>query len=64
PWCDPHHLTHWVDGGKTAPFNLVLLCRPHHTLVHEAGFGLRMVDGKPVFRRPDGSVIDDGRAPP
>jgi hypothetical protein len=63
-WCDAHHVVHWADGGKTALSNLLLMCRPHHTLVHEAGFGLRMVDGKPVFRRPDGSVIDDGRAPP
>jgi len=42
----------------------VLLCRPHHRLVHEGGFRLQLVDGRPVFRRPDGSVIEDGRAPP
>jgi hypothetical protein len=44
--------------------NLVLLCRPHHRLVHEGGFALKMLAGKPVFRRPDGSVLEDGRAPP
>lgn len=64
PWCDPHHIRHWADGGKTALANLVLLCRPHHTLVHEGGFGLEMANGRPVFRRPDGSVLEDGRAPP
>jgi hypothetical protein len=64
PWCDAHHLIHWADGGKTALSNLVLLWRPHHTLVHEGGFGLKMVNDRPVVRRPDGSVIDDGRAPP
>jgi hypothetical protein len=63
-WCDPHHIRHWADGGKTALDNLVLLCRPHHTLVHEGGFGLKMVEGKPMFRRPDGSPIEEGRAPP
>jgi hypothetical protein len=63
-WCDPHHIRHWADGGKTALDNLVLLCRPHHTLVHEGGFGLNMVDGEPVFRRPDGSVLDESRGPP
>jgi len=64
PWCDAHHVKHWADGGDTALHNLVLLCRPHHTLVHEGGFGLNIVDNKAMFRRPDGSVIDDGRAPP
>ena len=63
-WCDAHHATHWADGGQTALANLVLLCRPHHRLVHEGGFGLQVVAGRPVFRRPDGSVIEDGRAPP
>ncbi len=36
-WCDAHHATHWADGGETALANLVLLCRPHHRLVHEGG---------------------------
>jgi hypothetical protein len=64
PWCDPHHISHWADGGKTSLANLVLLCRPHHTLVHEGGFALETANGRPVFRRPDGSVLEDGRAPP
>jgi hypothetical protein len=41
--------------------NLVLLCRKHHRLVHEAGFGIKpgqhgMVD----FTLPDGKVIPNG----
>jgi Domain of unknown function (DUF222)/HNH endonuclease len=63
-WCDAHHVVHWADGGETALQNLVLLCRPHHRLVHDGGFGLAMEDGRSVFRRPNGSVIDEGRAPP
>jgi hypothetical protein len=65
PWCDAHHVTHWGDGGATSVDNLVLLCRRHHRLTHER-FALEMTDGRPVFRRPDGSVLDDGldRAPP
>ncbi len=63
-WCDAHHVIHWADGGQTALHNMVLLCRPHHRLVHEGGFRLQLVDGRPVFKRPDGSVIEDGRAPP
>jgi hypothetical protein len=61
-WCDAHHVRHWADGGETSVSNLVLLCRPHHRAIHR-GFGVEMVKGRPVFRRPDGSPIDD-RAPP
>jgi Domain of unknown function (DUF222) len=61
-WCDAHHVQHSADGGITALANLVLLCRRHHRLVHER-FGLELVGGRPVFTRPDGSVLED-RAPP
>ena len=37
---DAHHIHHWADGGETHLGNLVLLCRHHHRLVHEGGFGL------------------------
>jgi hypothetical protein len=64
PWCDAHHIHHWADGGVTAVSNLVLLCRRHHRLVHRpGGFTLELQDGRPVFKRPDGSVLED-RAPP
>jgi hypothetical protein len=63
PWCDAHHVHHWADGGDTSLDNLVLLCRPHHRMVHEGPFGLEMLDGRPVFRRPDGDVLPE-RAPP
>ena len=63
-WCDAHHVVHWADGGPTALPNLVLLCRRHHRMVHQPGaFRLELADGRPVFRRPDGSVLED-RAPP
>lgn len=69
PWCDAHHVVHWADGGATAATNLVLLCRRHHRLIHRpAGFIVEMADGRPVFRRPDGSLLEDrpsaDRAPP
>jgi hypothetical protein len=64
PWGDAHHVVHWADGGSTALSNLVLLCRPHHRSVHErGGFRLDLHEGVPVFRRPDGTVLED-RAPP
>ncbi len=63
-WCDAHHVVHWADGGETTLSNLLLLCRRHHGLVHRrGGFGLELVDGRAVFRRPDGSELED-RAPP
>jgi len=34
-WTDAHHIVHWADGGDTALYNLVLLCRRHHTATHE-----------------------------
>ncbi|MGH2525601.1 MAG: DUF222 domain-containing protein [Actinomycetota bacterium] len=61
-WTDAHHVRHWADGGETGLSNLVLLCRPHHRVIHR-GFGVAMVDGRPEFRRPDGTLLED-RAPP
>lgn len=40
-WVDAHHIRHWVHGGETAMDNLVLLCRRHHSAVHEGGFSIR-----------------------
>jgi hypothetical protein len=63
-WCDAHHVVHWADGGPTALPNLLLLCRRHHRLLHDrGGFRLELLDGRPVFRRDDGSMLED-RAPP
>jgi hypothetical protein len=63
PWCDAHHMIHWADGGLTALRNLVLMCRRHHRLVHEGRFRLELTNGKPSFRKPDGTILED-RAPP
>jgi hypothetical protein len=63
-WCDAHHVIHWADGGPTAMSNLMLLCRRHHRLIHRrSGFTVELLDSRPVFRRPDGSILED-RAPP
>ena len=63
-WCDAHHVLHWAEGGATALNNLLLLCRRHHRMVHErGGFALVLLDGRPVFRRSDGTLLED-RAPP
>jgi hypothetical protein len=40
-WTDGHHLEHWARGGPTTMANVVLLCRPHHRMVHEEGYHLQ-----------------------
>jgi hypothetical protein len=59
--CTSHPtLQHWADGGDTSIDNLLLLCRHHHRLVHEHGFGVERTAGNGIrFSRPDGRVIDE-----
>jgi len=56
-WCDVHHLIPWSEGGPTSLDNLVLLCRHHHTLVHEGGWGIEGIPGDLSFYRPDRSQL-------
>jgi hypothetical protein len=59
-WVDAHHIHHWAEGGETSLENLVLLCRHHHRLVHEEGFGCeRDGEGRIRFRLPDGSLLPE-----
>jgi hypothetical protein len=55
---DAHHIVHWADGGETSMENLALLCRRHHRLVHEGGFGMRRsTDGVLVFSNSAGEIV-------
>jgi len=57
-YVDAHHIRHWADGGETSLDNLTLLCRTHHRLVHEDGFGCeRLATGELEFRLPNGEVL-------
>ena len=57
---DAHHIEHWAHGGRTDLSNLVQLCRRHHRMVHEGGYGMRRGGGrKLVFHRPDGRAIPE-----
>jgi hypothetical protein len=57
---DAHHIRHWADGGETKLNNLVLLCRRHHRLVHEKGFGVHsQADGQICFTDPQGHHLPD-----
>lgn len=56
-WCDVHHLKHWADDGKAEINNLVLLCRHHHTLVHEVGWKVTGRPGSLRFWRPSGQEL-------
>jgi hypothetical protein len=53
-WCDAHHIDGWVDDmGETNIDNLVLLCRRHHTLLHNGKWIIkRTKTGGFEFSRP------------
>lgn len=64
--CDGHHITHWADGGETSLDNMVMLCRHHHTVVHERPWAVR-IDPRtrqPVWIPPPKRTLADfvGRA--
>jgi hypothetical protein len=44
-WCDVHHVVGWFRGGPTDVDNLVLLCRRHHTLVHQTRWEITPTPG-------------------
>lgn len=61
---DGHHIAHWTRGGPTALDNLTLLCRFHHRLVHEHGYGVENHEGIFVVVKPDGTRLGPIPMPP
>jgi len=59
--CDAHHIRHWANGGDTSVKNAVLLCRHHHTLIHQSEWEVKMVHEIPTFYAP--SWLDPDRKP-
>ncbi len=52
-WCDVHHLVPSEEGGLTNEQNLALVCRFHHTLIHQGGWKLiRQRDGRLLTTSP------------
>ena len=61
-WCDSHHLVPWWAGGVTSLDGGVLLCRPHHRLIHQGDWQVRLgADRLPEFVPP--SYVDPEQRP-
>jgi hypothetical protein len=53
-WCEAHHVDGWVESlGETNIDNLILLCRRHHTLIHNSKWAItRTNNGDFEFTHP------------
>jgi hypothetical protein len=62
--CDLDHRVAWADGGRTSADNLAHLCRHHHRLKHEGGWGCeRAPAGGSRWTSPTGAVHDPDPPP-
>ena len=56
-WCDVHHCQNWEHGGPININNGALLCRHHHTFLHNNHWAISIEPGKkPLTRKPDGTI--------
>ncbi len=52
-WTDAHHVSFWIDDGKTAYDNGTLLCRAHHSEIHRGHWTIHFADdGVPEYTPP------------
>jgi hypothetical protein len=66
PWCDSHHSVPWSEGGDTSVDTMLLLCRFHHTKVHEGQWRLTFdhTTAEVTITRPDGRPYELGATRP
>jgi Domain of unknown function (DUF222) len=64
--CEPHHVQHRKDGGRTSLTNLKDYCWwHHHVVLHELGWTLTAhPDGTSQVQSPDGKIIRSHSPPP
>jgi hypothetical protein len=64
--CEPHHVQHRADGGRTSLANLKDYCWwHHHVVLHELGWELTVhPDGTSQVTSPDGKIIRSHSPPP
>jgi Domain of unknown function (DUF222) len=64
--CEPHHIQHREDGGRTSLTNLKDYCHwHHHVLLHRMGWTLTVhPDGTSQVRSPGGKIIRSHSPPP
>jgi hypothetical protein len=64
--CEPHHVQHRADGGRTSLTNLKDYCWwHHHVVLHEMGWQLTVhPDGTSQVTSPDGKTIRSRSPPP
>ena len=64
--CEPHHVVHRADGGRTSLTNLKDYCWwHHHVVLHELGWTLTVhPDGTSQVQSPDGKIIRSHSPPP
>ena len=63
--CEPHHVTHRADGGRTSLTNLKDYWWHHHVVLHEHGWTLTAhPDGTSQVRSPAGKIIRSHSPPP
>ncbi|WP_130347754.1 HNH endonuclease signature motif containing protein [Herbihabitans rhizosphaerae] len=60
-WTDAHHIVHWLNGGITSEETMALLCRFHHTIIHEQDWEIVMRGGFPYYIPP--AWVDPQRKP-
>jgi hypothetical protein len=64
--CEPHHVVHRADGGRTSLANLKDYCWwHHHVVLHQLGWDLTVhPDGTSQVRSPRGKVVRSHSPPP